>query len=37
MKLCYNILDKVKETPEESMYRIYTEEKVIYQIIIVQY
>ena len=30
MKLCYNILDKVKQTPEDSMYRIYTEEKIKY-------
>jgi len=30
MKLCYNILNKVKETPEDAMYRIYTEEKIKY-------
>ena len=28
MKLCYNILEKVKCCPEDAMYRIYTEEKV---------
>ena len=28
MKLCYNILEKVKCWPEDAMYRIYTEEKV---------
>lgn len=30
MKLCYNILDKLKDIPETAMYRIYTEEKVKY-------
>lgn len=30
MKLCYIILDKVKAAPEDSMYRIYTEEKIKY-------
>ncbi len=30
MKLCYNILDKVKITPEECLFRIYTEEKIKY-------
>lgn len=30
MKLCYNILEKVKGCPEDAMYRIYTEEKVKY-------
>ena len=28
MKICYIILDKLKEIPEEAMYRIYTEEKL---------
>jgi NADH dehydrogenase (ubiquinone) 1 alpha subcomplex subunit 5 len=28
MKLCYMIMNKLKECPEEAMYRIYTEEKV---------
>eukprot|EP01016_Furgasonia_blochmanni_P039755 TRINITY_DN4984_c0_g1_i11.p1 TRINITY_DN4984_c0_g1~~TRINITY_DN4984_c0_g1_i11.p1 ORF type:complete len:250 (+),score=86.86 TRINITY_DN4984_c0_g1_i11:94-843(+) len=30
MKLCYNILEKLKEVPEKAMYRIYTEEKIKY-------
>lgn len=30
MKICYNVLDLLKDTPAESMYRIYTEEKVFY-------
>ena len=31
MKLCYMIMDKVKnEIPEEAMYRVYTEEKIKY-------
>jgi hypothetical protein len=28
MKLCYMILDKVKACPEESVYRMFTEEKI---------
>lgn len=30
MKVCYIILDKLKEVPSEAMYRIYTEEKLKY-------
>jgi len=30
MKICYIILDKLKEIPAEAMYRIYTEEKLKY-------
>ena len=30
MKLGYIILDKVKQAPEDSMYRIFTEEKIRY-------
>jgi len=30
MKICYIILDKLKEIPEDAMYRIYTEEKLKY-------
>ena len=30
MKLCYMIMDKLKEVPEEAMYRVYTEEKIKY-------
>lgn len=30
MKISYNIMNKLKEIPEEAMYRIYTEEKVKY-------
>jgi NADH dehydrogenase (ubiquinone) 1 alpha subcomplex subunit 5 len=30
MKLCYMIMNKLKECPEEAMYRIYTEEKIKY-------
>lgn len=30
MKISYNILNKLKEIPEEAMYRIYTEEKIKY-------
>ena len=30
MKICYNVLDKIKKIPEEAMYRIYTEEKLKY-------
>eukprot|EP01015_Nassula_variabilis_P018238 TRINITY_DN2962_c0_g1_i17.p1 TRINITY_DN2962_c0_g1~~TRINITY_DN2962_c0_g1_i17.p1 ORF type:complete len:166 (+),score=43.90 TRINITY_DN2962_c0_g1_i17:65-562(+) len=28
MKLCYLILDRLKEIPEKALYRIYTEEKL---------
>lgn len=30
MKISYNILNKLKEIPEDAMYRIYTEEKIKY-------
>jgi len=30
MKICYIILDKLKDVPAEAMYRIYTEEKLKY-------
>lgn len=30
MKICYNILDKVKQVPAHVLYRIYTEEKIKY-------
>jgi len=30
MKICYIILDKLKEVPADAMYRIYTEEKLKY-------
>lgn len=30
MKICYIILDKLKELPAEALYRIYTEEKLKY-------
>jgi len=30
MKICYHILAKVKICPVESVYRIYTEEKIKY-------
>lgn len=30
MKICYIILEKLKEVPEKSLYRIYTEEKIKY-------
>ena len=30
MKICYILLDKMKEIPEKALYRIYTEEKVKY-------
>ena len=30
MKLSYMIMDKLKEIPEEAMYRVYTEEKIKY-------
>ena len=30
MKLCYMIMDKLKDIPAEAMYRIYTEELVKY-------
>ena len=28
MRLCYNLLEKMREIPEEAMYRMYTEEKL---------
>jgi NADH dehydrogenase (ubiquinone) 1 alpha subcomplex subunit 5 len=28
MRICYNILEKMQEIPEEAMYRMYTEEKI---------
>lgn len=30
MKLCYLIMDKLKDVPSEAMYRVYTEEKIKY-------
>ena len=30
MKLCYMIMDKLKDIPEHAMYRIYTEELIKY-------
>lgn len=30
MKICYTLLEKMKEIPEKALYRIYTEEKVKY-------
>lgn len=30
MKICYTLLDRLKEIPEKALYRIYTEEKVKY-------
>lgn len=30
MKICYTLLDKMKEIPEKALYRLYTEEKVKY-------
>eukprot|EP01017_Pseudomicrothorax_dubius_P023029 TRINITY_DN2474_c0_g2_i2.p1 TRINITY_DN2474_c0_g2~~TRINITY_DN2474_c0_g2_i2.p1 ORF type:complete len:214 (+),score=50.52 TRINITY_DN2474_c0_g2_i2:130-771(+) len=30
MKLCYLILDKIKDIPEDAMYRLYQEEKIKY-------
>ncbi len=30
MKLCYNILEKLRDVPENALYRIYTEEKIKY-------
>jgi len=30
MKLCYILMDKLKDIPEEAMFRIYTEEKLKY-------
>lgn len=30
MKICYIVLDKLKQIPEEALYRIYTEEKMKY-------
>ena len=30
MKICYILLDKMKEIPEKALYSIYTEEKVKY-------
>jgi len=30
MKLCYILMDRLKEIPEEAMFRLYTEEKLKY-------
>lgn len=30
MKICYIILERLKEVPETALYRIYTEEKIKY-------
>lgn len=30
MKICYIVLDKLKDIPSDAMYRIYTEEKLKY-------